>query len=143
MKIQVLHNYGGKLTKEQRILPAIYDATDERLFGLADYLVTNGHAIYVDKKLYTNLPTMADGSPIIEPPLPATLGSIHDGIDIEISTNSIPDNVLETPDYESLTLDELRHLLQAYEFTEEDIVSDMSAHWTMRRKELVEWFTKR
>lgn len=136
MKIQVLHNYGGKLTKEQRILPAIYDTTDERLFGLADYLVINRHAIIVEYDTawtgtvssFTSVDTQ-----FVDNALTVTT---QEG-------NTIPDTVLETPDYEALTLDELRHLLQAYEFTEDDIVSDMSAHWTIRRKELVEWFTKR
>lgn len=42
--IEVLHNYGGKATNEKRIKPGVYDDDDEALFGLADYLVENGHA---------------------------------------------------------------------------------------------------
>ncbi len=45
MHIQVLHNYGGRLTHERRILPGVYADDDPRIFGLAQYLVDNGHAI--------------------------------------------------------------------------------------------------
>ncbi len=48
MKIQLLHNYGGRRTNEQRIPPGVYDASDERLFGLAQYLVENDHAVIVE-----------------------------------------------------------------------------------------------
>lgn len=47
MKIEVLHNYGGRNTNERRIPPGVYEADDERLFGLADYLVENGHAVVI------------------------------------------------------------------------------------------------
>lgn len=45
MHIRVLHNYGGKPSGGRRILPGDYEASDERLFGLAQYLVDNGHAV--------------------------------------------------------------------------------------------------
>lgn len=45
--IRVLNNYGGRNTKEQRILPGDYSEDDPRLFGLADYLIENGHAVQV------------------------------------------------------------------------------------------------
>lgn len=45
MKINVLHNYGGWNTQERRILPGVYDSEDAALFGLAQYLVDNGHAV--------------------------------------------------------------------------------------------------
>jgi hypothetical protein len=44
MRIQVLINYGGRNTGEQRIKPGEYDADDPRVYGIADYLVANGHA---------------------------------------------------------------------------------------------------
>lgn len=44
MQIQVLTTYRGRLTGEQPIYKGEYDAADERLFGLARYLVDNGHA---------------------------------------------------------------------------------------------------
>lgn len=47
MTIRVLHNYGGRNTKEQRILPGEYAIDDPALFGVADYLVENGHAVAV------------------------------------------------------------------------------------------------
>lgn len=47
MRIKVLHSYRGRLTKELEIQPGEYDADDPRLFGLADYLVKNGHAVVV------------------------------------------------------------------------------------------------
>jgi hypothetical protein len=102
VKIQLLHNYGGKLTNEQRILPAIYDGDDPALFGLAHYLVETGHAIV-------------------------------------ISGERIQTEIVK-PDYEALTLDELRDLLAEFDMTEDAIVSDVSAHWKTRHKELVAWF---
>jgi len=49
--INVLHNYGGRLTGEKRIEPGIYQDHDDALFGLAAYLVVNGHAVMVDGEL--------------------------------------------------------------------------------------------
>ncbi len=43
--IRLLHDYGGERTNERRIQPGDYDEHDERLFGLADYLIENGHAV--------------------------------------------------------------------------------------------------
>ena len=51
MHIQVLHNYGGRLTQERRILPGVYEENDPRIFGLAHYLVQNGHAIAISAPL--------------------------------------------------------------------------------------------
>ena len=48
MRIIVLRNYGGSRTQERRILPGEYDSEDAALFGLADYLVENGHAVIVE-----------------------------------------------------------------------------------------------
>lgn len=44
--IEVLRWYTGVRTNEQPILAGIYAVDDERLFGLAEYLVKNGHARY-------------------------------------------------------------------------------------------------
>lgn len=48
MKIKLLLNYGGWNTNERRILPGVYDSDDPALFGLADYLVENKHAVVVE-----------------------------------------------------------------------------------------------
>jgi hypothetical protein len=46
--IEVLINFGGRLTNERRILPGVYEIGDSRLFGLENYLVDNGFAHWVD-----------------------------------------------------------------------------------------------
>ncbi len=46
--IRVLHSYRGTPTNERPIDAGDYAADDPRLFGLADYLVANGHAVVVD-----------------------------------------------------------------------------------------------
>lgn len=46
-QITVLKNFGGKETNERRIQPGVYDVNAPELFGLADYLVENGHAVVV------------------------------------------------------------------------------------------------
>lgn len=51
MKIELLHDFAGRLTHEQRIYPGVYDEADERLFGLAQYLVDNDHAVVVTEKV--------------------------------------------------------------------------------------------
>jgi hypothetical protein len=56
MRIKVLDSYRGRPSKELEIQPGEYDADDPRLFGLADYLVTNGHAIV--------LPTIEETTPV-------------------------------------------------------------------------------
>lgn len=61
--IQLLHSYRGRLTKEQPINPGVYMVNDPKLFGLAKYLVANGHAIYVEAPVRPV---------IVESPLPET-----------------------------------------------------------------------
>lgn len=51
MRIEVLKNFGGVLTNEKRILPGVYDSSDPRLFGVADYLVEHGHARVVEDSI--------------------------------------------------------------------------------------------
>lgn len=46
-QIEVLYDFGGKETREQRIFPGVYAADDPRLLGLADYLVKAGHAVEI------------------------------------------------------------------------------------------------
>jgi len=46
--IEVLINYGGAPTEGRRILPGVYAEDDAALFGLAEYLVANGHAVRLD-----------------------------------------------------------------------------------------------
>lgn len=45
--IRVLHDYGGANTRERRIEPGDYASDDPALFGLAEYLVENNHAIVI------------------------------------------------------------------------------------------------
>lgn len=45
--IQLTSNYRGRPTNEKIIPPGVYAENDSRLFGLADYLVQNGHATVV------------------------------------------------------------------------------------------------
>ncbi len=47
-RIELLHNYGGEPTNFKRILPGEYDVDDEEIMGLAEYLVKNGHAKYIN-----------------------------------------------------------------------------------------------
>jgi hypothetical protein len=47
--IRLKEIYQGKLTNEQPILPGNYADDDEGLFGLADYLVANGHAVHISE----------------------------------------------------------------------------------------------
>lgn len=42
--VRVLHSYGGSLTGEVRIVPGVYAVDAQELFGIAEYLVENGHA---------------------------------------------------------------------------------------------------
>lgn len=51
MIIQVLHTYGGRLTKREKILPGVYDTEHDALYGIAQYLVDNGHAVIVADSL--------------------------------------------------------------------------------------------
>jgi len=43
-QLRLLHDYRGSRTGERIIAEGIYDVDDPALMGLADYLVTNGHA---------------------------------------------------------------------------------------------------
>lgn len=38
-QIQVLENYGGRATNEQRVLPGMYAEDDERLFGAVEAML--------------------------------------------------------------------------------------------------------
>lgn len=79
MRIQVLRDYGGRRTNDQRILPGVYDVGDECLFGLEDYLVNDqGVAVFLDPPaeqtsegappLEFNGRTLETNSPESEPP---------------------------------------------------------------------------
>jgi len=46
-QVRVLHNYQGMPSQNQTIVADDYAPDDERLFGLADYLVENGHAEWI------------------------------------------------------------------------------------------------
>lgn len=47
-RIRVLHNWGGEPSAFRRVEAGEYDINDPRLFGLAEYLVTNGHAVAIE-----------------------------------------------------------------------------------------------
>jgi hypothetical protein len=48
MNIQVLHTYGSRrVLGSNKIAPGFYESEDPALFGLAEYLLENGHAIVV------------------------------------------------------------------------------------------------
>ncbi len=48
MRIQLDHFYRGEPSHGQSIAPGEYEESDESLFGLASYLVENGHAVVVE-----------------------------------------------------------------------------------------------
>lgn len=48
MRIQVLRDFAGKLTNEQRIYPGQYELGDDALFGAGQYLLDNGFAVISD-----------------------------------------------------------------------------------------------
>lgn len=69
--IRVLHNYGGRNTQERRIEPGLYREDDTRLFGLAAYLVTHGHAVIVpDEDLQPVTTTVVRGAVVLLPDTP-------------------------------------------------------------------------
>ncbi len=47
-RIRVTHDYRGFNTGERSIWPGEYDSADPKLFGLAHYLLDNGHAVAVE-----------------------------------------------------------------------------------------------
>lgn len=49
MEIRVLYGYQGRPSRERLIASGEYAADDVRLFGLAEYLVANGHAVVVEE----------------------------------------------------------------------------------------------
>jgi hypothetical protein len=46
-QVRVWHNYQGMPSQNQTVVAGDYAPDDERLFGLADYLVKNGHAEWI------------------------------------------------------------------------------------------------
>lgn len=56
--IRVLHNYGGQPTGFQRIEAGDYADNDSRLMSLGNYLIKNGHAVYVPD---------SDAAPVSDP----------------------------------------------------------------------------
>lgn len=127
MKVQVLHNYGGARTQERRILAGTYEHDDERLFGLAAYLIANGHAL---------------GEVPYDELVANDTYATFDGLTITVDA-VIPNDILRTPDYNDLTMDELRKLLEAYDKLEIDVVSDMEADWRTRKAEIIAWLEAR
>lgn len=102
--IQVLVNYGGALTNEQRILPGVYDADDPRLFGLADHLVEAGHAIEIDEWFGAHL------APEPEPAEWNTLAHQEWAALEGYAPEPEPAAESELVDYETFTVEQLRAL---------------------------------
>lgn len=65
MIIHLLRSYRGKLTGEKVIPPGHYDDSDPRIFGLAAYLVENGHAVEVEREYLVRAD--ADESFVVDP----------------------------------------------------------------------------
>jgi len=49
MRIKLNSYYIGWKTNERKIAPGIYDVNDDAIFGIADYLIRNGHAVVVEE----------------------------------------------------------------------------------------------
>ena len=64
MKIRVKHTYTGWKTNERVIYPSLYDVDDARLFGAANYLIRNNHAVVVAEPVAVVVP---EPEPVIEP----------------------------------------------------------------------------
>ena len=56
MKIRVKHTYTGWKTNERVIYPGLYDVDDARLFGAANYLIRNNHAVVVAEPVAVVVP---------------------------------------------------------------------------------------
>lgn len=63
--IRVRYNYGGSPSGGRRILPGDYGDNDPALFGLADYLVANGHAVRI--LAASDEPVLAEYGVVAEP----------------------------------------------------------------------------
>jgi hypothetical protein len=61
--IRVLHGYRGAPSKERYIAAGDYADDDERLFGLAQYLVANGHAVVLAEEGGGDEPPPQQGEP--------------------------------------------------------------------------------
>jgi len=64
MRIRVKGTYTGWKTNERVIYPGLYDVDDARLFGAANYLIRNGHAVVVAEPVAVVVP---EPEPVIEP----------------------------------------------------------------------------
>jgi len=53
MNIHLRYYYRGKPSNDRLIPAGIYDENDPALFGLANYLVQNGHAVFVSEPTVT------------------------------------------------------------------------------------------
>lgn len=96
--IQLLHDFAGRLTGEKRIFPGVYDADDPTIMGLAEYLVQNGHAVWVDAPPapvvlpdtatdsmveFTTATALIDDEPEAEEPLPVEEFEVQDEIEFD------------------------------------------------------------
>jgi len=100
--ISVHNNYGGRLTNEERIEPGEYEDTDPRLFGLAKYLVENGHAEVIAESLPEEViapivPTDLDRDPELDPLTDEELALIAQVTKTEVVTKQLSDEELAAP----------------------------------------------
>jgi len=93
MKINVLRNYGCWNTNERRILPGVYEAGDERLFGLAEYLVDNGHAVVTeDESVSPSEDELIPVNPPAELPPPTDVITVKSSLVIFLNSEFLTDS---------------------------------------------------
>lgn len=93
--IQLLRDYAGSRTNENRIWPGFYDEDDPGIYGLAAYLVETGHAVWVDA-----------------PPAPVVLpdAAVDSMVEFGTEASVIADETDEPPPAEDFeVLDEIEH----------------------------------
>lgn len=103
MNIRLKHEYRGWKSKERLIPAGDYDENDERLFGIAQYLVDTGLAVYVDE----------NPAALIEPEAETFIDMYsYDTPDFEQLPRGDDTEPLDgdgnTLDYDDMTVDELR-----------------------------------
>jgi hypothetical protein len=108
--IRVLHNYGGANTRERRIEPGDYAEDDPRLFGLADYLLQNDHAIVIGEGARPYTPPNEDapvfltrvsvderGNPVAGDRRPVTAKDLHPELSVKDGDRDQEDASQEDP----------------------------------------------
>ena len=105
MNVHVLKGYRGRPSNEQFIPPGVYSDDDERLFGLAAYLIENGHAIEI------GIQTEPAAKPTIDPEPQAVKFLTEKQLgeaDAPQSDGDSSKSVKAVPDLESLSLEDLK-----------------------------------